>query len=101
MFCSIQLKKSSWGGQPSYDVLINDSTEHTQNKINKHKGTEQKQQKDQAESFKATASHELRTPIKMSIQMITSVIETYLRPFENDPKVQSMIKLLSLVLSQL
>ena len=40
MFYSIQVKKGSWGGQPTYEVLINDSTEHMHNKINKNKDTE-------------------------------------------------------------
>ena len=33
--------------------------------------------------------------------MIKSVIETYLRPVDQDPRVQAIINLLSLVLSQL
>ena len=33
--------------------------------------------------------------------MIKNILETYLAPMDNDPRVKSMIKLLELVLSQL
>ena len=99
MFCNIQVQKRTWNGQPAYYVLLNDATSRIHQKISDNQGSEKTQQRKQAENFKATASHELRTPIKICIQMIETILEAYLARSKRDPMIKEAVKLLEMIMS--
>ena len=74
IFLTIQVKTAIWDGESALIVLIEDVTDWTQSKFMQTHNDEKEQQHRDAENFKATASHELRTPIKMAIFLLNNLI---------------------------
>ena len=61
---------------------------------------EKRQQQRDAENFKATASHELRTPIKMCIFLLDDLIAQLQGMLDNE-KYKHVINLLTMIRSQM
>ena len=63
IFCTILVKTCTWDGSSALMVLIDDVTDKTQTEFIHMHTREKQQQTREAENFKATCSHEMRTPI--------------------------------------
>ena len=63
VFCSIEVRERMWHGSPVFAVYIDDVTEDTKEKLQKIQVNEKQEQRRHAQNFKATVSHEIRTPV--------------------------------------
>ena len=99
-FCTIEVKHVTWGRKPALIVLIDDVTDQTQTQFLQTWSQEKEQQQRDAENFKATASHELRTPIKMCIYLLHNLLTSFKDVLDQE-KYKSVQKMLEMILSQM
>lgn len=73
-FFKIKVRKQGYQGQSAYAIYFNDATNKVKAKIQKMQIREKKQERVQAESYKSTIGHELRTPLESVCLIIAALI---------------------------
>ena len=97
-FLSIKVKKQRYLGEQAIVIFLSDITTKMQQKIGAMQRKESMQVERQTESFTATVSHEMRTPIATSIFFIAMIVKFVTEV----PKINSQVfHYLNLVESQL
>ena len=96
-FVTIKICNKLYTGRQSTLVFINNVTRKMRDKIKRVRLMEQKRNLQQAESYRATMNHEIRTPLESSLHVLFNILN-YLHqkdsiPIEIQEQVESWLRL--------
>lgn len=91
-FYKIRVKQLNFRGWPAVSIYATDVTNKVRSKLQKIEYREKWQAATQAESYKSTINHELRTPLESIFMLTSSVLDTLEHEQELSPELVSRIK---------
>ena len=74
-FVTFKVKRQTYNGKAAFAIFMSDATKKIRSRVEKMRTQEYQQQAQQAESYTATMSHEMRTPIASALFFMRSIMK--------------------------